>query len=76
MREKCQLMQDHNEDLDRREAEIESMRIVDQKKENEKVALKQRLEEARKEIAQLQKENSTQRQTMQREFDVELERIK
>ena len=59
MREKCQLMQDHNEDLDRREAEIESMRIVDQKKENEKGALKQRLEEARKENTQLQKENGT-----------------
>ena len=51
MREKCQLMLDHNEDLEKREAEIESMRIVDQKKENEKMQLKQRLEEARKETA-------------------------
>lgn len=33
-------MLEHNEDLERREAEIESMRIVDQKKESEKVALK------------------------------------
>ena len=44
-------MLDHNEDLEKREAEIEFMRIVDQKKENEKMQLKQRLEEARKETA-------------------------
>ena len=61
MREKCQLMLDHNEDLEKREAEIESMRIVDQKKENEKIQLKQRLEEARKDHMQTQRELTSAR---------------
>lgn len=56
MREKCQLMLEHNEDLDKRENEIESMRIGSQQKENEKMAMKTRLDEAQKETSYFKKE--------------------
>jgi len=56
MREKRQVMLQHNEDLDRRETEIESMRIATQQKEAEKMALRTRLDEARHENMQLQRD--------------------
>ena len=43
-------MMKHNEDLESREMEIESMRIANSQKEQEKVGLKQKLDDARKEI--------------------------
>lgn len=40
MREKCQLMQKHNEDLEHRDTEIESTRIASKQKEQEKTVLR------------------------------------
>ena len=51
MREKRQLMLKHNEDLEHRETEIESMRIANEQKEKEKAGLKARWEESKAEVA-------------------------
>lgn len=53
MREKCQLMQKHNDDLEHRDTEIESSRIASKQKEQEKAVLRQRLEEAQSQIDHL-----------------------
>lgn len=72
MRDKRQLMLKHNDDLQARETEIESMRIANEQKEKEKLTLKARADEARNEASLLQK----QCQNKQIEFDQELERVK
>ena len=46
----------HNEDLENRETEMESMRISNEQKEKEKQSHRSRAEEARNEIIQLHKE--------------------
>ena len=62
----------HNDDLEDRETEIESMRIANEQKEKEKHSLRARADEARNEVIQLQKQS----QIKQGEFEIELERIK
>lgn len=49
MRDKRQLMMKHNDDLQDRETEIESMRIANEQKEKEKLSLRARADEARSE---------------------------
>ena len=43
-------MMKHNDDLEDRETEIESMRIANEQKEKEKVSLRVRAEESRNEM--------------------------
>jgi hypothetical protein len=43
----------HNEDLEHRETEIESMRIANEQKEKEKAVLRTRFEESRTEVGSL-----------------------
>ncbi len=79
MREKRQLMLKHNEDLEHRETEIESMRIANEQKEKEKAVLRTRFEESRTEVGSLQKElDSLKEHTHRRhsDFENELEKIK
>jgi len=69
----------HNEDLENRETEMESMRISNEQKEKEKQSHRSRAEEARNEIIQLHKEVEILQKKASKnrnEVDIELDRYK